>query len=278
MTDPLVLVPYDPAWPAAFAALAARVEAVLRPLGPLIEHVGSTAVPGLPAKPVIDLDVILPVSAHADATALLATLGYVAQGEKGVPGRLAFAWPAGEPRHHLYVGAPEAPGIRQHLVFRDALRADPALRDAYAAAKQTAAAASGGDRDRYLQLKGVFIADVMARLTVPVDETLLPAATDEFAVVLPAGTRESAAIMSPDEALAQLAAFDTLPELETPSSATRRTVGEDRDVAAELPAGELLAFTIDLAAEPQRPSVASSDPATVDRHLSALDDFDLLDG
>lgn len=268
MTEPVVLQPYDPAWPATFAALAARVEAALRPLAPVIEHVGSTAVPGLAAKPVIDLDVLLPVEAHAAATARLATLGYVAQGEKGVPGRFAFGWPPGEPRHHLYLGAPDAPGIRDHLRLRDALRADPALRDAYAAAKAAAVVESGGDRDRYLQLKGEFIAATMARLAAVDADVLLPTVTAEFAVPLLADAAD--APLSADEALAQLAAFDTLPLPAAAAPAREMFEPPPADPAT----GDLLALPLNLA---PGAGPAAADPAALEHHLSALDDFELLD-
>src|SRR5579871_5716173 len=109
MADPVVIVDYDAAWPAHYATLEARLKAALGDLRCDIQHVGSTAVPGLAAKPVIDLDVSL-----ADAGDLplaierLASIGYAHEGDLGVPGREAFATPPGEDRHdhHLYVCLP----------------------------------------------------------------------------------------------------------------------------------------------------------------------------
>src|ERR1700680_2575722 len=83
--EPVVVVPYDPAWPAAFELLRDRMAPVLGELAVGIEHVGSTAVPGLDAKPILDIDVVI---RHADdfaaAAARLATLGYVHLGDLGI--------------------------------------------------------------------------------------------------------------------------------------------------------------------------------------------------
>ncbi len=125
-SDPIVVVDYDPAWPALFAALRAPVAAALGVLTVAVEHVGSTAVPGLAAKPVIDLDVAIPsVSALDAAIERLAALGYVHKGDQGIPGRAAFDWPPHTRRHHLYVCTHDSAEYRRHLLFRDYLRAHP---------------------------------------------------------------------------------------------------------------------------------------------------------
>src|ERR1700677_1324327 len=126
--DPVLIQDYDPAWPEAFSKLAARVKAALNSLAVTVEHIGSTAVPGLAAKPIIDLDVVLASAADLpEAIRLLATIGYVHEGDLGIPGREAFRSPPGEPRHHLYLLATGAAELRRHLAFRDALRADSDL-------------------------------------------------------------------------------------------------------------------------------------------------------
>src|SRR5581483_10022916 len=102
-TDPVVLHEYDSTWPDRFQALAARARSVLEGFVIQIEHVGSTAVPGLPAKPVIDLDVVVRTGQTLRAIACLESIGYVHQGDHGIKGREAFLWPAGEARHHLYI-------------------------------------------------------------------------------------------------------------------------------------------------------------------------------
>jgi GrpB-like predicted nucleotidyltransferase (UPF0157 family) len=163
--DPLVIQDYDPAWRDRFAALAARAQTALAGLALRIEHVGSTAVPGLPAKPVVDLDVIVAARADvAEAIRRLERLGYVHKGNAGIEGREAFRWPPGEARHHLYVLVEGAAELRRHLAFRDALRADAALRDAYAALKRSLARQHAGDREVYTEAKSDFISRVLSGL------------------------------------------------------------------------------------------------------------------
>jgi GrpB-like predicted nucleotidyltransferase (UPF0157 family) len=160
--EPVVVVPYDPAWPAAFALLRDRIAPVLGELAVGIEHVGSTAVPGLAAKPIIDIDVVI---RHADnlpdVVARLATLGYTHLGDLGIIGREAFRATEGLPRHHLYVCAAGAAALQAHLALRDALRADPELAAAYAALKRDLAELYRDDRDSYAENKSAFIASAL---------------------------------------------------------------------------------------------------------------------
>src|SRR5262245_51865013 len=92
-----------------------------------IEHVGSTAVPGLAAKPIIDMDVV--IRSRSDLPAVitrLATLGYQHQGDLGIPDREAFRPPPGLPPHHLYVCLAGCAALRNHITLRDHLRSHPA--------------------------------------------------------------------------------------------------------------------------------------------------------
>jgi GrpB-like predicted nucleotidyltransferase (UPF0157 family) len=161
-TDPVLIQDYDPSWPDAFSQLAARIKAALGRLVVTVEHIGSTAVPGLAAKPTIDLDVVLASSADLpEAVLLLATIGYVHEGDLGIAGREAFRSPPGPPHHHLYVLIAGANELRRHLAFRDALRSDNDLRDRYAALKRSLADAYKGDRDAYTQAKTHFITRIV---------------------------------------------------------------------------------------------------------------------
>lgn len=166
--DPIVVVPYDPSWPLAFERLAARARDALGVIVDRVEHVGSTAVPGLAAKPIVDVDVVLRDAEDLErAVRALAVLGYEHRGELGVDGRHAFAWPAHEPRHHLYVCVPGSAGLQDHLAFRDALRANRALAARYAALKQELAARFAHDRERYVEGKTAFVRDVLRRCALP---------------------------------------------------------------------------------------------------------------
>lgn len=170
------IVDYDPSWAAEFARLAERARGVLGGLAVAIEHVGSTGVPGLAAKPIVDLDVVIASRADLpEAIRRLAICGYEHRGDLGISGREAFHFPVGEARHHLYVLAADAAHLRQHLVFRDALRADPALAAAYAALKRNLAARFPEDINSYLAGKTAFIESVLSAGsgTAPV-ELVLP--------------------------------------------------------------------------------------------------------
>ncbi|HEY6497445.1 MAG TPA: GrpB family protein, partial [Trebonia sp.] len=136
MGAPVEIVDYDPRWPQTFASLRDRIAAAVGPLARRIEHVGSTAVPGLPAKPVIDLDVVIATPAEVpEVIARLGTLGYRHEGDLGITGREAFAGPIGGPAHHLYVCAADGRELARHLALRDYLRTHPEQARAYAELK-----------------------------------------------------------------------------------------------------------------------------------------------
>src|SRR5580698_3975683 len=111
----LVIEDYDPRWPERFETLRARISGALASLAPEIEHVGSTAVPGLAAKPIIDMDVLLARAADLELViARLAELGYEHEGDLGIRGREAFKSPAGDITHHLHVCLPDCAEFGRH--------------------------------------------------------------------------------------------------------------------------------------------------------------------
>jgi GrpB-like predicted nucleotidyltransferase (UPF0157 family) len=139
------------------------VAAALGDVAVAIEHIGSTSVPGLAAKPIIDLDVAIRVEADLPAVIeRLAPLGYVYEGDKGIPGRAAFIWPPHTPRHHLYVCPQDSLECRRHLLFRDYLRAHPEVCAAYAALKRDLAARYRTQRLAYVEAKGSFVTATLA--------------------------------------------------------------------------------------------------------------------
>jgi GrpB-like predicted nucleotidyltransferase (UPF0157 family) len=162
----LLIQDYDDSWPELFSKLAVRVKAALGSLVVAVEHVGSTSVPGLAAKPVIDLDIILRSRADLrEAIRLLARIGYDHEGDLGIAGRDAFRSPPGEPRHHVYVLAAGANELRRHLAFRDALRADHDLRDRYAELKRSLAKRYCNDRQSYTEAKSAFITSIVVAVS-----------------------------------------------------------------------------------------------------------------
>jgi GrpB-like predicted nucleotidyltransferase (UPF0157 family) len=120
MPEPIVICDYDPEWPQRYQALRARLAEALDELAANIEHVGSTAVPGLAAKPTIDLNVQLRSARDLPAAVeRLARLGYAHEGDFGIVGREAFATPPGYGvhDHHLYVCAPDWAGMKTKSLF-----------------------------------------------------------------------------------------------------------------------------------------------------------------
>jgi GrpB-like predicted nucleotidyltransferase (UPF0157 family) len=152
------LVEYDHIWPGLFAAEVERVRIVLGPGLPLaLEHIGSTAVPGLLAKPILDLLGGYPSDATpAPYIEALLRAGYMHRGEQGIPGREFFR--RGEPRaYHLHLAVRDGVFWTEHLAFRDALRTAPAVRDAYAELKLRLARQFPRDRESYIEGKGDFV-------------------------------------------------------------------------------------------------------------------------
>jgi len=158
MPNPIIIADYDPQWPEMFIELRTRIATVLGDLAAAIEHVGSTAVPGLAAKPVIDIDVLLSsADGLPEAIERLAALGYAYRGDLGVPGREAFRQPLGQPAHHLYVCPPDSTEYRRHIAFRDHLRAYPESARRYGELKRNLAAEFRNDRERYNAGKSEFV-------------------------------------------------------------------------------------------------------------------------
>lgn len=164
--DAIRILDHDPRWPELFRALAERLRTALGSAVIAVEHVGSTAVPGLAAKPVIDLDVVVLPQDFRLAIERLASLGYAHEGDRGVAGREAFRWPQGEERHHLYLCAPGSPALRDHVLFRDHLRAHPDTARAYADLKREMARRNVDDRTAYQSAKSGFIEAVTRRAAV----------------------------------------------------------------------------------------------------------------
>ena len=163
MLRTIEVVDYDPAWPWVFERIRGRLAPVLEGLVIGIEHVGSTSVPGLAAKPIIDLDVVISSRMRFPAVRdALESLGYIHRGNLEIPGRESFQHPSDEFPHHLYVCSVDTPNLHDHLILRDTLRANPELRDRYSAVKRDMAARFPHDIDSYIDGKGPLIEEIMA--------------------------------------------------------------------------------------------------------------------
>lgn len=159
----VVVVDYDPQWALNFKILRARIWPAVADFAVAIEHVGSTSVPGLPAKPVLDIDVIVP-SQQGMLLAIerLASLGYSHRGNLGIEGREAFRAAVNDPAHNLYACIEGCPALTDHLAFRDYLRAHPETAQAYARLKRSLALQFPHDVDSYAVAKTDFITGILA--------------------------------------------------------------------------------------------------------------------
>jgi GrpB-like predicted nucleotidyltransferase (UPF0157 family) len=147
----IVVAEPDPAWPRQYGELAARIRRALGWRVLQLEHVGSTAVPGLAAKPVIDIDLtVADPGREQDYLPALETIGFqLAVREPWWSGHRALR--AGEPRCNLHVFGFDSPEPVKHRIFRDWLRGNPGDRDRYAAAKRRAAAEANAAGEHVMQ-------------------------------------------------------------------------------------------------------------------------------
>jgi GrpB-like predicted nucleotidyltransferase (UPF0157 family) len=156
--DAIVLVASDPAWPATFARARDEILTIL-PAPLLIDHIGSTAVPGLMAKPVIDIIVLLADMEPAhEALPQLERIGYEFRPDVSSPARLFLrrVGPDGVRTHHLHIHTDHG-DVERHLLFRDRLRADEATRRDYEAIKRDLAIRHADDREAYAKGKDDFV-------------------------------------------------------------------------------------------------------------------------
>ena len=139
---------------------------LLQTIGDLIlgiEHIGSTAVEGLPAKPIIDIDIVIESPNFLDETILrLKDAGYIHEGNLGIEGREAFKYSGKEHlrKHHLYVCPKGSAELRRHITFRDYLRNNPDSAKEYGAIKEKAAKLFPDDIDKYIEYKSGYIREL----------------------------------------------------------------------------------------------------------------------
>ena len=159
------VVPYDPEWPRRFEEERALLERALAPwLAGGIHHIGSTAIPGIAAKPMIDMMAgVRDLEEARAAFEPLFQLGYVETPHR--PRTHHFSKPADDPRtHHLHLVVPGSQAWREELTFRDALRAEPETARAYEELKRRLADEHSSDREAYTVAKTEFVLGVLARI------------------------------------------------------------------------------------------------------------------
>ena len=162
-TPRVIVVPYDKTWESAFAAIQKEIEDAAGDLIVGIEHVGSTSVTGLSAKPCIDIDVVIKdYSVFERLVCRLQTIGYIHEGNLGIPDREAFRY-ADKPHlmaHHLYVCPQDSRELHRHITFRNYLRSHPKDAERYGKVKETAAKLFPNDIEQYILYKSFCIEEI----------------------------------------------------------------------------------------------------------------------
>ena len=165
-TNKVTVLPYDAAWVDDFEKIKCEILGALGDLAEGVEHVGSTAVFGLSAKPCIDIDVVIADYSTFDAVrAALSELGYFHEGDLGIAGREAFGY-TDKPhlkKHHLYVCPRDSEELHRHITFRDFLRVNPDVAEEYGRVKTEAARLYPDDIDGYIAHKSPIIEEIYRR-------------------------------------------------------------------------------------------------------------------
>lgn len=155
-TEKVVVTPYQPRWKKDFEQIKQTITEAIGPWIVAIEHVGSTAVEGLSAKPIIDIDAVMANQADfLKIVDVLAQLGYQHEGNLGIEGREAFSYDRRQdwPDHHLYLCSADSKELYRHLTFRDYLRTHPDAVVRYSQVKEEVAAKFPNDIDAYMAYK-----------------------------------------------------------------------------------------------------------------------------
>ena len=157
--------PYNPMWPDWFKKVKSFLEPKLRDTVIRIEHFGSTSVPGMTAKPIIDIDIVVEPNQLPKTIERLESAGYVHRGDLGISGREAFdltdeQLKADLPPHHLYVCAQDAAELRKHLAFRDFLRKHADYARRLSDLKWALCERYDSDRQKYMDGKSELVQEI----------------------------------------------------------------------------------------------------------------------
>ena len=167
VTKHVVVLPYDRQWKQDFLQIKDELQDALGELALKIEHVGSTSVQGLSAKPIIDIDVVIKdYSIFEDVVSALGSIGYRHEGNLGIEGREAFKYDGKEHlrQHHLYVCPQDSAELKRHIAFRNYLRNHPEAVREYSRIKEEGAALYPYDIEKYIEHKSPFIEKVYTEI------------------------------------------------------------------------------------------------------------------
>ena len=161
-TKNVVVEKWNPKWKDEFEKIVASLGKDILYNSIKIEHVGSTSVEGLSAKPIIDLDIVIENDKFEIIKRLLNDKGYEYEGDLGIEGREAFSYSEKEElmTHHLYVCPKDSKELFKHITFRNFLKDNPALADEYSRVKEQAALLYPNDIDKYMEFKSEIIENI----------------------------------------------------------------------------------------------------------------------
>lgn len=166
-TKVITIVPYNPKWKVEFEKIKAMIAGYIGDLIIGIEHVGSTSIEGLSAKPIIDLDVVIACyDMLPDVIERLGQVGFEYEGDLGIEGREAFKrrYDDGCMKYHLYVCPKDGKGYLEHIAFRDYLRKNDVARKEYESLKIRLAELYRSDANTYCEKKTKFIAGILCKV------------------------------------------------------------------------------------------------------------------
>ena len=169
IAKPVIVLPYDARWAQDFLLIRDEIQSVLGGLAQRIEHVGSTSVRGLSAKPIIDIDVVIKdYTLFDDVVSSLDRIGYTHQGNLGIAGREAFKYDGKVhlQSHHLSVCPLDSDELKRHIAFRNYLRSHPEAVREYSQIKEEGAALYPFDIDKYMAYKSPFIEKVYREIGI----------------------------------------------------------------------------------------------------------------
>ena len=169
VTKHVVVLPYDRQWKQDFLQIKDELQNALGEMALRIEHVGSTSVQGLSAKPIIDIDVaIKDYSVFDDVVSALGSIGYQHEGNLGIEGREAFKYDGKEhlQQHHLYVCPQNSAELKRHIAFRNYLRNHPEAVREYSRIKEEGATLYPYDIEKYIEHKSPFIEEIYREIGI----------------------------------------------------------------------------------------------------------------
>lgn len=164
-TKSVVIEKWNPKWKDEFEKIVASLGKDIIYNSIKIEHVGSTSVEGMSAKPIIDLDIVIEKDKFEIIKRLLNDKGYEHEGDLGIEGREAFSYSGKEElmTHHLYVCPKDSKELFKHITFRDFLKNNSALASEYSKVKEQAAVLYPDDIDKYMEFKSEIIEKIYKR-------------------------------------------------------------------------------------------------------------------